>query len=152
MHIIQSVLKVLVAVDLDPCSNSSSHPNIPAKKVYTKEENGLSQQWKGRIFLNPPYGRDIICWFNRLHHQYKAGNVVEAIALLPARTDTAWFRVIREYPRCFIHGRLKFGGAKSSAPFPSVVVYLGPNEERFEQVFSQLGDVYALVDSRRNTA
>lgn len=145
-HIVQSVLSVLKVIDLDPCSNSHTRPNIPANTLYTKNENGLNKQWSGRVYMNPPYGREIINWVRRLHIEYKSNHVREAVALLPARTDTVWFRILRDYPRCFIHGRLKFGNASTSAPFPSVVVYLGLQSERFNRVFSKLGDVYVLLN------
>jgi hypothetical protein len=145
-HIVESVLKILGTVDLDPCSNSKSNPNIPAKQLYTKAENGLKEIWKGRVYLNPPYGREIRKWVKKLHDEYQAHNTKEAIALLPARTDTKWFRILRPYPRCFIHGRLKFGDATNSAPFPSVVVYLGRQQEKFQSVFSEFGDIYVIMN------
>lgn len=141
-HIIKPVLKILRTVDLDPCSNSMTFPNIPAEKHYTRAENGLTKTWEGRVYMNPPYGREIIDWVKKLHSEYRANHVVEAVALLPARTDTAWFRLLRDYPKCFIHGRLRFGDAVHSAPFPSVIVYFGRKRARFQQVFSDLGDVY----------
>lgn len=143
-HIVHSVQKLLGTIDIDPCSNSTINPTIPARQLYTKVENGLRQTWKGRVYMNPPYGREIREWVEKLHEEYQAHNTKEAIALLPARTDTKWFRILRKYPRCFIHGRLKFGNAKNSAPFPSVVVYLGVQQEKFRQVFSELGDVYVF--------
>ena len=145
-HIVESVLKILKSVDLDPCSNSRTNPNVPAKRLYTKAENGLNKRWQGRVYMNPPYGREIIEWIRKLNGEYKAQHVAEAITLLPARTDTAWFKILRAYPRCFIHGRLKFGNATNSAPFPSVVIYLGLQQEKFKRVFSELGDVYVLRD------
>jgi len=145
-HIVELLLKTLGSVDLDPCSNSRINPNIPAKRLYTKTEDGLNKNWAGRVYMNPPYGREISKWVKKLDIEYKNNNIVEAITLLPARTDTAWFKILRAYPRCFIHGRLKFGTAKNSAPFPSVVIYLGIRPEKFYRVFSEYGDVYVLRD------
>jgi len=145
--IIQPILHVLGSIDVDPCSNSKNNPNIPAKLHYTKEDNGLAQVWEGRVYMNPPYGRDIAPWVERLHNAYQTHSVTEAIALLPARTDTQWFRVLRQYPRCFVIGRLKFGDAENSAPFPSMLVYLGENKGAFVREFSILGDIYELVAS-----
>ena len=147
--IIEPVLQVLGSVDLDPCSNSKQSPNIPAKRHFVKEDDGLKFRWKGRVYLNPPYGREILQWVKKLHDEYKAQCIKEAIALLPARTDTAWFRILKSYPRCFIHGRLKFGNAKHAAPFPSVVVYLGNNSSVFVREFEPLGDIYTLMSVSR---
>src|SRR5690606_25115211 len=78
--------------------------------------------------------------------EWEAGNVTHAIALLPARTDTQWFRILREHPRCFLHGRLQFWGPDdkgNSATFPSVVVALSPRSiADFIECFEGVGDVY----------
>ncbi len=95
--------------------------------------------------MNPPYGSAIESWVAKLHAAFEAGAVTEAIALLPSRTDTVWFRMLRSYPRCFIAGRLTFSGCESPAPFPSVVVYLGKQVPKFVRRFSDSGDCYALL-------
>ena len=143
-NIIDRVLLTLDQIDLDPCSNSHSKPTVPAANVFTKREDGLTQPWRGRIYMNPPYGRSIGDWLGKLVKDYEDGEVTEAIALTPARTDTVWFRRLRSYPRCFIWGRLRFSDA-NSAPFPSMAVYLGSRLNRFVKAFSDIGDVYALV-------
>lgn len=88
--------------------------------------DGLSPlfcEWRGkRVFCNPPYGPGIGDWLKR-------GLEAElAVFLIPARTDTRWFHEIclpkaREIR--FIKGRLKFGDATNSAPFPSMIVIFG---------------------------
>jgi hypothetical protein len=145
-EIIERVLAVFGGrIDLDPCSNSTTKPNVPAAKHFTLKEDGLWHVWKGRVYMNPPYGQDIGRWVERLCTQYEAGGVVEAIALVPARTDTEWFERFREYCRCFLRGRLRFSGHENTAPFPSMVVYLGTRAGRFARVFGRLGDVYELA-------
>ena len=86
----------------------------------------------------------IQAWTARLDESYRSGSVTEALALVPARTDARWFTELRPYPRCFVHGRLKFGDATNSAPFPSAVFYLGSNIGGFAEEFSEIGDVFAL--------
>jgi phage N-6-adenine-methyltransferase len=142
--IIDRVLKVMRTIELDPCSNSHDNPNIPAQCVYTEEDNGLSHAWFGTVYMNPPYGDVIKEWVEKLASDYEDGHLQEAIALLPARTDTQWFRRLRDYPRCFVWGRLRFSDATNSAPFPSMVVYLGENVETFTDIFSDIGDVYIV--------
>jgi len=96
--------------------------------------------------MNSPYGRTIPQWIDKLVSEYRAGRVTQAIALVPARTDTAWFAALRDFPRCFLQGRLTFrksdGSDADPAPFPSALVYLGPDIDRFAEVFSDLGDIY----------
>lgn len=145
--VIDLVLRVLGTIDLDPCSNSHTAPTVPATRHYTVEDDGLSQPWTGRVYLNPPYGRGIGAWVERLVGAYEVGAVPVAITLLPARTDTRWWRLLRGASVCFVAGRLRFSGSDNSAPFPSAVAYLGPQPERFSQVFAELGDVWRRVDT-----
>lgn len=141
-HIIERVLKVLGEINLDPCSNSKATPNVPALMHYTKEDDGLCRAWQGAVYMNPPYGEVIGQWIAKLVAAHGAENVTEAIALVPARTDTRWFQLLRDFPLCFIRGRLRFSDADNSATFPSVVVYMGPNLSRFANAFMDLGDIY----------
>ena len=104
---------------LDPCC---THENAKCEKHYTLEENGLLQSWHGeRVFMNPPYGKNIVQWVLKAVEESIKGALV--VALLPARTDTKWWKnyVEGHADLHFLHGRLKFGGAKHSAPFPSVL-------------------------------
>lgn len=86
--------------------------------------DGLALNWAGqRVYCNPPYGRGVGA---RLA---KAREAELAVYLLPARTDTRWWHehAMRADEIRFLRGRLKFGGAKTGAPFPSVVlVYRKP--------------------------
>ncbi len=143
--IINRVTGVLGSIQLDPCSNPGK--TIPADRYYTKEDDGLVQEWRGRVYMNPPYGNEIPKWIKKLISEYKCGNVPEAVALVPSRTDTAWFRLLRDYPRCFVWGRLKFGEGKTAAPFPSMAIYLGKNRKKFIEAFRDIGDVYIRVES-----
>jgi hypothetical protein len=148
--IVARVCVALGQIDLDPCSNTGT-PNIPAMKRYTRQDNGLEQGWEGRVYMNPPYGDEIGVWVAKLAWEFQAGNVTEAIALVPARTDTAWFRTLRKFPKCFIYGRLKFlspTGTVNSAPFPSVAVYLGTDLARFANTFREIGDIYTLLEDQ----
>ena len=102
---------------LDPCANDTNHK---CKKYFTKTENGLLQNWDDEIvFCNPPYGREIGKWVKKA-----AESKATVVMLLPARTDTRWFHdyIYEKAEIRFIKGRLKFGEAQNSAPFPSMVV------------------------------
>ena len=75
------------------------------------------------IWLNPPYGRVIGKWMAKASNEAKCGATV--VCLVPARTDTAWWHDhCIQYEVRFIRGRLKFGGSKNSAPFPSALVVM----------------------------
>ena len=104
---------------LDPCATPSNAKN---DNFYTKEDDGLSQSWKGHVvFMNPPYGREIGKWIKKASEEKSAC----VVCLIPARTDTKyWHEFIfpNAHKIMFIKGRLKFGGHKNSAPFPSAIV------------------------------
>lgn len=142
--ILDAVLAVLGEIDLDPCSNSHENPNVPASVHYTKEDDGLSKGWNGRVFLNPPYGRDVQKWTNKLVNDYKSRNVTEAIVLVAARTDTKWFNRLGYHATCWcaVKGRLKFSDSINSAPFPSSVFYLGNRPREFCDQFYEIGQIW----------
>ena len=110
---------------LDVCATLE---NAKCDSFYTKEQDGLSQPWKGVVWCNPPYGKQIGSWVRRGFFASLSGNTV--VMLLPARTDTRWFHeyIYGKAEIRFIRGRLKFGGSKNSAPFPSMVVVFMPHD------------------------
>jgi hypothetical protein len=71
--------------DLDPASPPGGLPWIPAARHYTQEDDGLSQPWEGRVWLNPPYGPHIGQWMMKMVQH------MNGIALVPARTETNWW-------------------------------------------------------------
>ena len=116
---------------LDVCADDLNHK---CPEYYTKETDGLKQPWKGTCWMNPPYGRTIGDWVKKAYESARGGVVV--VCLLPARTDTKWWRdyVMRASELRFISGRVKFGDAKTGAPFPSVIAIFGtPTTPRMVQ-------------------
>jgi len=107
---------------LDACA---SHENAKCQFYFTKEVNGLSRKWSGVVWMNPPYGREIGDWMRKAYESSLSGATV--VCLVPARTDTKWWHDYAMKGEIdFIRGRLKFGNAKSNAPFPSAVVVFKP--------------------------
>ena len=141
-EVVQRVAAAMGGIDLDPCSNSRTEPNVPAEAHFTAENDGLAQPWFGRVYMNPPYGRVIGHWIEKLASEYEAGRVTEAIALVPARTDTAWFRRLPSAYLCFVSGRLEFSQAGVGAPFPSALFYLGERSAAFLSAFADFGMLY----------
>lgn len=92
--------------------------NAKCESYYTPEQDGLSKEWTGVCWCNPPYGRQIGKWVKKA-----AESKATVVMLLPARTDTKWFHdyILPNAEIRFIKGRLKFGGGKNSAPFPSMI-------------------------------
>ena len=118
--------------DLDPCA---SYENAKCTRFYTKEDDGLKQSWKGfRVFMNPPYGREIADWVQKAYEESMSGAEI-VVGLLPARTDTHWFHNY-VYPFCtlrFLKGRLKFSNSKKDAPFPSMIAIWNKRYEGWKQ-------------------
>lgn len=104
---------------LDPC------PLDDAERIM--EYDGLARSWSGhRVFCNPPYGNGIGDWLA------KGREADVAVFLIPSRTDTRWFHehCLRADEIRFLRGRLRFGDAKNSAPFPSMLVIYRKAERR----------------------
>ncbi|MCC5618110.1 hypothetical protein LC605_24095 [Nostoc sp. CHAB 5836] len=147
------VTQVLEGIDLDPCADEGKH--IAAARHYTASDDGLSQEWHGRVFMNPPYS----CpgkWVAKLQAEIEAGRVMEAIALVPAATDTNWLSpVIESQPICFWKGRIKFLDTsyqpKQSARQSHCLVYWGTNGQKFKQVFDEVG-VVKMPEGKWNPA
>ena len=107
---------------LDPCATEKS---AKCDKYYTKEDDGLAQNWRDEIvFMNPPYGREISKWVEKAYIESIHEDCI-VVCLIPSRTDTKyWHDYIfsKAHNIMFIKGRLKFSGHKNSAPFPSAIV------------------------------
>jgi ParB family transcriptional regulator, chromosome partitioning protein len=140
--IIDAAREVMGGIDLDPASCAKANEIVDATAFYTVREDGLRQPWNApRVFLNPPYGPHLARWIPKLLAEHARGALTEAVVLVPARVDTRWFAMLDGWPRCHVRGRLRFNGA-GTAPFPSIVVYLGPNVDRFAEVFGSWGRVW----------
>jgi hypothetical protein len=120
------ILDALGTFDLDPCAPIIS-PWSTAKNKFTIEDDGLKQNWFGRVWCNPPYGLQAAEWLNKLSEH---GN---GIALIFARTETRMFfdHVWKKADAVlFIEGRLFFHyvtgeKAPANAGAPSVLVAYG---------------------------
>lgn len=101
--------------------------NAKNKNYYTPEINGLNQDWKGICWMNPPYGGEIGKWLKKAYEESLKGATV--VCLIPARTDTKYWHnyCMKADEIRFIKGRLKFVGAKNTAPFPSALVIFKPS-------------------------
>lgn len=111
---------------------AATKDNAKCDNYFTPETDGLKQKWGGQtVWLNPPYGRSVKAWMKKAYEEgHKPGTTV--VALVFARTDTAWFHeyVYQKAEIRFLRGRLKFGQATNVAPAPSmIIVWRGPEKE-----------------------
>lgn len=112
-----------VASEFSPSLDVCALPeNAKCPRFFTPDVDGLSQEWEGTCWMNPPYGREIGKWVQKAHLEALKG--ARVVCLLPARTDTRWFHdhILGVAEVRFIKGRLRFGDGKNPAPFPSMLV------------------------------
>lgn len=113
-------LNQIYSFDLDV---AASEGNARCAQFFDQNSDGLAQSWAGhRVWCNPPYGREIGQWVQKATQEAKEARFI--VMLVPSRTDTKWWHEALKSARVeFIKGRLKFKGAKASAPFPSALLF-----------------------------
>ncbi len=99
-----------IQFDLDPCSPWDMETAVPAKTKFTIFDDGLSKEWFGRVWLNPPYGKDTPMWIRRMIEHG------DGIALVFSRTDSAWCQEAMKActAMLFISGRINFVPGKEN--------------------------------------
>ena len=137
--------KALGEIDLDPASSVIAQKRVKAKKYYTLEQDGLSKQWAGRVFLNPPYSSNLVGRFTgRLCDSFESGHVPAAILLVNNATETTWFQCAAEIAVaiCFPKGRIKFIDEQGNSGSPlqgQAILYFGKAVKRFTFAFDEFG-------------
>lgn len=138
---------VLGGIDLDPASSEIANERVQAKQIFTLADDGLSKQWAGRVWMNPPYSQPHIRMFaEKLVEEYQSGRVYEAIALTHNYTDTAWFHAMAAACSaiCFTRGRIGFlspEGKKAAPTQGQAFFYFGNRTEAFSDAFAGIGFV-----------
>ena len=103
---------------LDPCASAD---NATCGRFFTRDDDGLAQEWTGRVFMNPPYS-DVTTWMRKAWEASQTSADL-VVCLVPARTDTVWWHDYASRGEFeFRRGRVRFGAATNSAPFPSALV------------------------------
>jgi hypothetical protein len=151
-HIIELAREALGGIDLDPASCELANETVRASVYYNKRINGLEQPWFGRIWLNPPYSRDLMARFaGKFLHEYEKGNVESDILLTHNCTETSWFQICAAGAKrvCFPKGRLKFHNPsrtiKSTPGVGQTLLYYGRDPDRFDKIFGDIGLVTGAV-------
>lgn len=138
---------VLGGFDVDPASSASAQEAVGAAAFFDAETNGLEQEWRGRVWLNPPYAQPLISQFmEKLRSEYEAGRCTSAIALTHNYTDTRWFQDTADMASaiCFTRGRIKFYSPSGDIAAPTqgqAFFYFGDDVDAFVEAFSEVGFV-----------
>jgi ParB family chromosome partitioning protein len=140
----------LGSIDLDPASCEAANKIVRAKTFYSKDDDGLKQDWRGNVWLNPPYGGLAGPFIERLVNEHKAGHVRAAVVLLNSHcVDCIWFQPLWDYLLCFTNHRIQFDcvGRENLArsTHGSVFVYLGEQQRRFGEHFERFGFLMATA-------
>lgn len=145
---------VLGAIDLDPASCAEANETVQASRFFTKQDDGLMQDWRGLVWMNPPYSATLIGRFCvKLIASYNNGAVSGAVVLVNNATETKWFQaLLRACTRfCLPTGRIAFWRTGEPAFTPlqgQALFYFGPKADRFADVFQSLGPICDVVRSR----
>src|SRR5262245_6644474 len=65
---------------LDPCATAE---NAKCPQFFTRGDDGLSQRWTGRVWMNPPYGRTIGLWMKKAYESVRDGDAEIVVCLVP---------------------------------------------------------------------
>ncbi|MFH1058316.1 MAG: DNA N-6-adenine-methyltransferase [Pseudomonadota bacterium] len=116
-------LNEVFSFNLDVCALPE---NAKCPIFYSPDDDGLSQPWHGRCWMDPPYGRPIKAWVKKAHDEALAGHAL-VVALLPAKTDTTWWHdFVSTASVFFFRGRLRFNNSRENAPFGSALAIWWP--------------------------
>ena len=148
---IEAARAVMGGIDLDPASSVSANAIVQASWFYTRDDDGLAQPWRGRVWLNPPYAHLLVDQFcERLAEHVSTGTVTEAVVLVNNATETRWFARLAAGAAaiCFPLGRVRFWspGKDTAAPLQGqAVVYVGGHVTPFLREFGAFGLVVTVA-------
>jgi phage N-6-adenine-methyltransferase len=148
---IELARNVMGEIDLDPASHRAAQKLVHAKRFFTLGDDGLTKEWTGRVWLNPPYAQPAIGHFvDKLVSSVSSNKVEAAVLLTHNYTDTSWFHKAAMAAKCicFTRGRIRFlalDGGIASPTQGQAFFYFGDDVARFVSEFAEVGFVVARV-------
>lgn len=149
---IEKARAAMGGIDCDPASSAIANRTVKAEVYYTAKDDGLAQEWNGRVWMNPPYAQPLCAQFcAAVTEKFSAGEIEQACVLVNNATETAWFNSMLSVAAavCFPKGRIRFvdmAGNPSGAPLQGqAVLYFGRNIKPFAANFSPIGAVLVGV-------
>lgn len=147
--LIEAARDVMGGIGLDPASCARANKTVKASHFYTKEDDALTKDWRGNVWLNPPYSKPLIDQFvNHLIQEWDSGLVPQVCILTRNATETKWCQsLLRRCDRfCLLDKRVSFwcpGKPIGTDKSGHIVFYFGGNTDDFERIFSAYGLVFA---------
>lgn len=143
---IEAAREAMGSIDCDPASSDTANKTVKAEKYFTKDEDGLSKEWSGNVWLNPPYAQPLIDQFSEaVATKFSNGEIKQALILVNNATETEWFSRMAKLSAaiCFPASRIKFidtKGDASGAPLQGqAILYLGKDIQRFNKAYNSFG-------------
>jgi phage N-6-adenine-methyltransferase len=139
-------------IDLDPATSVAANKVVQAARIFTVEENGLKQNWAGRVWLNPPYAQPLIDEYaTKLVAHVRADDLEAAVVLVNNATETQWFQKMAAVADaiCFKSGRIRFWGPNREEGTPlqgQAFLYFGAEIDRFIREFRAFGFVLVVPE------
>ena len=106
-YLVEAAREVMGSIDLDPMSNELANETINATNYYTKEEDGLSKEWSGNVWLNPPFSLSKLA-IPKLVNAYENTEINQAVLLVKSDVSTQKYKLLYPYPFCELNSRVKF--------------------------------------------
>src|ERR1700677_1229101 len=142
---IEAARLVLGTIELDPASSDVAQHTVKANTYYTKAQDGLTKNWKGNVWMNPPFAAGLITAFvGKFIHHFKASDITSGIVLVNNATETRWFQELASVSSmvCYPSKRIRFldpQGRPGSPLQGQALVYCGNEANRFASAFNRFG-------------
>lgn len=148
--IIGAARRVMGEIDLDPASSSEANKRVKTLWFFDQNNDGLMQEWRGRVWMNHPFGRlTNKPWVAKLAAEYASGRVTEAVCITFAATSEKWFQPLIKQPQCYLAPRTNYclpnGKLKRGVTKGSVVTYFGHNVLKFATEFRPFGTIKTTI-------
>ena len=155
---VEAARATMGSIDLDPASCALANETVKATRYFTIDDDGLSQNWGGSVYINPPYSSPQSpagmsggkqrgptgLWIQKLIDSFEIGDVLQATVCINADTVRAWFQCLWQYIICFVSRPIQFIRRDQKPEhhfFGTAFVYLGPNIDAFIEHFAPFGAI-----------
>lgn len=148
---IEKARAVLKTIELDPASCEYANQTVKAKKFYSIKDDGLSHEWHGKTWMNPPYCTELIGKFiDKFVLEFRAKHITEGLVLVNNATETSWFRRLASEASAILFpaGRIKYLSPTKESYSPlqgQAILYFGDKMDRFFEVFTGAGILCKVV-------